>query len=64
MPTWLETVKAKVTGQPPPPPEPLSLPQTLLHKVEEASTLSWRTRAIGFSVCIGLGLLLAFLVRG
>ena len=62
MPTWLETVKAKVTGQPPPPPEPLSLPQTLLHKVEEASTLSWRTRAIGFSVCIGLGLLFAFLV--
>ena len=54
-----EQMKAAVTGREP---EPQSLPQQLIRSVDEASTLSWRQRAIGFGVCFALGIFLSFVV--
>jgi len=42
-------------------PEPETLPQSFLRQIDEASTLSWRQRAIGFGICFGLGLFFSFL---
>lgn len=58
-------MKAAV-GMAPPTPEPelpRTLPQQLLQQIDEATTLTWRQRAIGFGCSFGGGLLLAFMVR-
>lgn len=61
MSSFGEKLKAfgqKITGQEP---EPETLPQQLLRQVDEATTLTWKQRAIGFSITFGVGILLAFL---
>jgi hypothetical protein len=61
---FMDRVKAfgvKITGSAPP--EPETLPQQLLRTVDEATTLTWRQRAIGFGITFGVGVLLSFLVR-
>jgi len=56
-------VRAAVGLAPPPEPElPQTLPQQLLQQIDEATTLTWRQRAIGFGCSFGGGLLLAFMV--
>lgn len=57
-------VRAAVGIAPPPEPElPRTLPQQLLQQIDEATTLTWQQRAIGFGCSFGGGLLLAFMVR-
>ncbi|KAF8073233.1 ACX4 [Scenedesmus sp. PABB004] len=58
---FMDRVKALVGAGPPP--EPETLPQQLLRTVDEATTLTWKQRAIGFGITFGLGLLFSFLVR-
>eukprot|EP00882_Tetradesmus_deserticola_P007381 GHRQ01007775.1.p3 GENE.GHRQ01007775.1~~GHRQ01007775.1.p3 ORF type:complete len:120 (+),score=9.76 GHRQ01007775.1:258-617(+) len=58
---FMDRMKAlgqKITGQEP---EPETLPQQLLRQVDEATTLTWRQRAIGFGITFGIGLLFSFL---
>ena len=50
--------QARLQGQPT---EPPSAGQSLLHAVDEASTLSYKQRLTGFGVCCGLGLLFTLL---
>lgn len=61
MPTMWEKMKSAVTGQEP---EPQTLPQQLLRTVDEATTLTWKQRAIGFGSCFALGMVLSILVSG
>uniref|UniRef100_A0A383W8P8 Vesicle transport protein n=1 Tax=Tetradesmus obliquus TaxID=3088 RepID=A0A383W8P8_TETOB len=58
---FMDRMKAlgqKITGQEP---EPETLPQQLLRQVDEATTMTWRQRAIGFGITFGLGILFSFL---
>eukprot|EP00878_Enallax_costatus_P002238 GHUV01002411.1.p3 GENE.GHUV01002411.1~~GHUV01002411.1.p3 ORF type:complete len:166 (+),score=19.62 GHUV01002411.1:343-840(+) len=59
MPSFMDRMKNLVGAGPPP--EPETLPQQLLRQVDEATTLSWRQRAIGFGITFGLGLLFSFM---
>jgi hypothetical protein len=64
MASMLDRMKAAVGMAPPPEPElPRTLPQQLLSQIDEATTLTWQQRAIGFGCSFGGGLLLAFMVR-
>jgi len=63
--SMLSSLKSKLgLGEPAP---PQSLPQTLVQSAQQAldehtPTLSWKQRAIGFGICMGVGLLLSFMV--
>lgn len=60
-----DNIKSKMgMGAPPPPP---TLPQHLIQSATAAiegatPSLTWKQRAIGFGICLGIGLLFSFLV--
>lgn len=61
--SFMDSVRSfgnRITGNAPPP-EPATLPQQLLRQIDEATTLTWRQRAIGFGICFGLGIVFSFL---
>jgi hypothetical protein len=65
---FLEGIKTRMGLNEPPPP-PASLPSQLLQSAtraldEHTPHLTWQQRAIGFGICLGVGLLLSFLVGG
>jgi hypothetical protein len=64
MGVW-DNLKSKMGMGPPPPPP--TLPQQLIQNATAAieqhtPELTWKQRAIGFGICLGVGLLFSFLV--
>lgn len=59
MPSLLDKIKVSIGAEPPP--EERTLPQQLLRTVDEATTLTWRQRIIGFCSCLAIGVFLTFL---
>ncbi len=57
MPAWFEKFKTQVGLQ-----EEEQGTQGLLGQLDEATTLNRTQRLVGFASCLGLGLLLTFLV--
>jgi hypothetical protein len=67
-PGFLDNIKTRIGLAEPAPPPPSSLPASLLASATRAldqhtPKLTWQQRAIGFGICLGVGLLLSFLVR-
>jgi hypothetical protein len=59
MPQWFDRLRTSIGLQE----EEEQQEQTLLQQFNEATTLDRTQRAIGFVTCIGIGLLLSFMVR-
>lgn len=59
MPAWLDKLKNGLGLEA----EEEQQEQTLLQQLDEATTLDRTQRMIGFATCVGIGLLLSFMVR-
>lgn len=59
MAAWLDSMKSRLGLV-----DEEQQEQSLLQQFDENMTLDRTQRAIGFAVCVGIGLLLSFMVRG
>ena len=58
MPQWLDSLKTRLGLED----EEAPAEQSLLQQIRSETTLDRTQRAIGFAVCVGIGLLLSFMV--